>query len=59
MVFGDDATRNGYQSELMQKVRDTIEEDRAARRNRPATRDTPAVIIGAMGLGGGISESVK
>lgn len=57
-MFSFDAdTRTKYREELLQKVRDTIEEDRAARRAPSNTPEGQAILIGGTGIPGGVSEA--
>lgn len=58
MLFGKASKQAKYRDGVMRLVRETISEDRAARRNRPPQLDYPATIIGATGLTEGLNSSL-
>lgn len=57
MLSADAEEREKYSAGIMDTMKQAIEEDRAARR-KPTKQDSPAVIIGATGIPGGLNQSL-
>ncbi len=57
MLSDDPQEREEYSKGIMDTMRKAIEEDRAERR-KPQSKETPATIIGATGMSGGLSQSL-
>lgn len=57
MLSGDPQEREQYSAKIMDTMKQAIEEDRAERR-KPKSKDSPATIIGATGIAGGLNQSL-
>lgn len=57
MLSSDPQEREKYSTEVMDAMKKAIEEDRTARR-QVASKETPATIIGAMGMSSGLNQSL-
>lgn len=58
MLSDNAEDREKYSEGVMDTMRQTIEEDRASRRNQKPRNESPATLIGATGMSSGLNQSL-